>query len=133
MVIKSFLFSYYAIIVSETPKPKDLIKVADKISARLSDATDLQMFGYELLEEDAVLQAQRDTLSKGQGLREFCLKLLQRWKGSKENPTWDDVIRALREIEQRELAQMIEKAKPQQAPGIYPKTINVFVYITSST
>ena len=113
---KIFLFSYYAIIVSETPKPKDLIKVADKISARLSDATDLQMFGYELLEEDAVLQAQRDTVNKG--LREFCLRLLQKWKGSKANPTWDDVIRALREIEQRELAQMIEKARPQQAQGI---------------
>lgn len=74
----------------------------------MNDRLELLKFGLELMSESAVEDVQRDCHDKG--LRDLCMKLLEKWKASKDKPTWDDVIRALREVNQRELAQTIEEA-----------------------
>ena len=41
-------------LVSDPPKDKDLIEIAEKISAKLADRTELIKFGLELLEDEMV-------------------------------------------------------------------------------
>ena len=60
------------------------------------------------MSESAVEDVKRDCVDMG--LRDLCMKLLEKWKASKDKPTWDDVIKALRGVNQRELAQTIEEA-----------------------
>ena len=90
-----------------------MIEVAEKISAKLSDRTELIKFGLELLDEETVKRVKRDCTDKS--LRDLCLELLEKWQSSRDEPTWDDVVEALRTINQRELAKLIEDAKQQSS------------------
>ena len=92
----------------------DLIEVAEKISGKLSDRTELIKFGLELLDEETVKRVTRDCGDKS--LRDLCLELLEKWQSSRDEPTWDGVLVALRTIKQPEQAKMtIENAKQQSS------------------
>ena len=106
------IFNLVFNLVSDPPKYADLIEIAEKISARLNDHTELVKFGLKLLDEETVKRVKRDCSDKS--LRDLCLELLEKWQSSKDKPTCDDVVAAaLRAINQRELAKMIEDAKKQ--------------------
>ena len=98
-------------LVNDPPKYADLIEIAEKISARLNDHTEMIKFGLKLLDEETVKRVKRDCSDKS--LRDLCLELLEKWQSSKDKPTCDDIVAALRAISQRELAKMIEDAKKQ--------------------
>ena len=92
----------------------DLIEVAEKISGKLSDRTELIKFGLELLDEETAKRVTRDCGDKN--LRDLCLELLEKWQSSRDEPTWDGVLVALRTIKQPEQAKMtIENAKQQSS------------------
>ena len=93
-----------------------MIEVAEKISAKLSDRTDLIKFGLELLDEETVKRVTRDCGDKS--LRDLCLELLEKRQSSRDEPTWDGVLVALRTIKQPEQAKMIENAKQQSSTRV---------------
>ena len=65
------------------------------------------------MDEETVKRVKRDCADKS--LRDLCLELLEKWQSSRDEPTWDDVVEALRTINQRELAKLIEDAKQQSS------------------
>ena len=85
-----------------------MIKVAEKTSAKLADQLELIKFGLELLDEETVKKVECDCSDKS--LRDLCLALLKKWEASKDEAKWKDVVDALRKIEHRALAKMIEDA-----------------------
>ena len=99
-------------LVSDPPKDKDLIEVAEKISAKLADRTELIKFGLELLEDEMVRKVKRD-YPDNKNLRDMCMALLEKWEDSKDEAKWNDVVEALRKIKHRALAKIIEDAIKQ--------------------
>ena len=57
-----------------------MIEVAEKISGKLSDRTELIKFGLELLDEETVKTVTRDCGDKN--LKDLCLELLEKWRSS---------------------------------------------------
>ena len=93
-----------------------MIEVAEKISGKLSDRTELIKFGLELLDEETVKRVTRDCGDKS--LRNLCLELLEKRQSSRDESTWDGVLVALRTIKQPEQAKMIENAKQQSSTRV---------------
>ena len=99
-------------IVSDPPKYEDLIEVAERISAKLTDRTELIKFGLKLLDGETVKRVKRD-FPDNKNLRDFCVALLEKWEDSEDEAKWDDVVKALRKIKHRALAKLIEDAIKQ--------------------
>ena len=85
------------------------------ISAKLNDFTELIKFGLKLLREEEVEEIKRDCADGD--LKKLGLKILEKWKSSKDHAIWDDVVEALRKIGQNEAATKIEKAKQKRPAG----------------
>ena len=89
-----------------------MIEVAENISAKLADRTELIKFGLKLLDEETVKRVKRD-FPDNKSLRDLCMALLEKWEDRNEEPKWSDVVEALRKIEHRALAKTIEDAIKQ--------------------
>ena len=105
------------ILVRDPPNDTDLIEVADRIGAKLSNDTELIKFGYVLLDDEDLMRGiKRDFISKG--LRELCIQILEKWRCIRDKPTWYEVVAALKsdKIKQRELATIIEEVIIKDQP-----------------
>ena len=79
-------------IVSDPPKYADLIEVAERISAKLTDRTELIKFGLKLLDDETVKRVKRD-FPDNKNLRDLCVAFLEKWEESEDEAKWDDVPR----------------------------------------
>ena len=91
--MQNYMWTY---LVNDLPNYADLIEVAEKISGKLSDCTELIKFGLELLDEETVKRVTRDCGDKS--LRNLCLELLEKRQSStsRDEPTWDGVLSSIK-------------------------------------